>query len=89
MKSNNLDFAVSNLGEGNIPSSMSGVQFVDEQARVIYHSSLTEVNAILEADKDLPCFEMAGPRRVTYFDPSKLKNDSPLKLTQNSDVVND
>ena len=73
MKSNNLDFTVSNLGEGNIPSSMSGVQFVDEQARVIYHSSLTEVNAILEADKDLPCFEMAGPRRVTYFDPSKLK----------------
>lgn len=73
MKSNNLDFAVSNLGEGNILSPMSGVQFVDEQARVLYHSSLTEVNAILEADKDLPCFEMAGPRKETYFDPSKLK----------------
>ena len=73
MECSDMGFMVSNLGECRIPSPMSGVQFVNDDARVIYHSKLTEVESVLKAGKELPCFEMAGPRQKIYFDPSKLK----------------
>ncbi|MBW2121685.1 MAG: 6-phosphofructokinase, partial [Deltaproteobacteria bacterium] len=68
-----LDFSIQRLGECRIPSRMSGVQFVEEGERVLFHSNLTEVQALLDKGKRLPGFEMAGPRKMIYFDPSKLK----------------
>lgn len=68
-----MDFAVSRLGECRIPSTMSHVQFVDDEICLLYHSNLREVKALLEAGKRPACFEMAGPRQKIYFDPSKLK----------------
>ena len=73
MESNDPNFVVSRLGECRIPSMISGVQFVDDKERVLYHSNLQEIETLQEADKVLPCFEMAGPRQKIYFDPSKLK----------------
>ena len=73
MESNDPNFVVSRLGECRIPSMISGVQFVDDKERVLYHSNLKEIETLQEADKVLPCFEMAGPRQKIYFDPSKLK----------------
>ena len=73
MENNEMDFMVSKLGECRIPSTMTGVQFVNDEARILYHSNLSTVESTLEAGKELPCFEMAGPRQKIYFDPSKLK----------------
>jgi 6-phosphofructokinase 1 len=73
MTDNDLDLTVSRLGECRIPSPMSGVQFVEDDDQVLYHSTLKEIGAFLNAGKNPPYFEMAGPRGTIYFDPSKLK----------------
>ena len=68
-----LDLAISKLGECRIPSPMKGNQFVTDNDNVLYHSDERIIKELLGAGKDLPCFEMAGPREKIYFDPSKLK----------------
>ncbi|UCF81900.1 MAG: ATP-dependent 6-phosphofructokinase [Desulfobacteraceae bacterium] len=73
MECSDINFMVSKLGECRIPSTMTGVRFVNDEARILYHSNLSTVESTLEAGKELPCFEMAGPRQKIYFDPSKLK----------------
>ena len=73
MEINDLDFTISRLGECRIPSPMSGVQFVNEEAHVLYQGDLREIESYQKAGKRPPCFEMAGPREKIYFDPSKLK----------------
>ena len=73
MESNDPDFVVSRLGECRIPSTMSAVQFVDDDEIVLYQSHLRDVEDCLQAGKRPPCFEMAGPREKIFFDPSKLK----------------
>ncbi|MEJ2235883.1 MAG: ATP-dependent 6-phosphofructokinase, partial [Syntrophobacterales bacterium] len=74
MEVNDLDLIVPRLGECRIPSPMSGVNFVDDDAHVLYHGNLKAVERYQEAGKKPPCFEMAGPREKTYFDPAKLKS---------------
>ncbi len=73
MEINDLDLTVSRLGECRIPSPMNGVQFVSEEAHVLYNGDLREIESYQRAGKRPPCFEMAGPREKIYFDPSKLK----------------
>lgn len=73
MKINDLDLVVPKLGESRIPSPMSGVNFVADDAHVLYHGNLKTVESYQKAGKKPPCFEMAGPREKIYFDPSKLK----------------
>ena len=68
-----LNFEVSRLGGCRIPSPMSGMQFVNEEEHVLYHSNLSEVESLLHEGKQPPSFEMAGPREKIFFDPSKLK----------------
>ena len=73
MQNSDLDFTISRLGECRIPSPMSGVQFVSEEAHVLYSGDLREIENYQKAGKRPPCFEMGGPREKIYFDPSKLK----------------
>ncbi len=73
MEINDLDLRVSRLGECRIPSPMNGVQFVSEEAHVLYSGDLREIESYQKAGKSPPCFEMAGPREKICFDPSKLK----------------
>jgi 6-phosphofructokinase 1 len=68
-----LGLSVSRLGESRIPTPMSGVQFVNDEDRVLFNWNLKEVQAILNKGGVPPSFEMAGPRRKIYFDPSKLR----------------
>ncbi|MEE9529381.1 MAG: ATP-dependent 6-phosphofructokinase [Syntrophobacteria bacterium] len=73
MEVNDLDLIVPRLGECRIPSPMSGVNFVVDDAHVLYHGNLKTVERYQEAGKKPPCFEMAGPREKVYFDPAKPK----------------
>jgi 6-phosphofructokinase 1 len=52
---------------------MNGIQFTKEEERILFHSTVQDVNAFLKAGSVLPSFEMAGPREKIFFDPSKLK----------------
>jgi 6-phosphofructokinase 1 len=73
MKESDLGFTISKLGEGNIPSPMSGTNFVDNEEYVLYHSNSKEIESLIKAGKKPPGFELAGPREKIYFDHSKLK----------------
>jgi len=73
MESCNVDFQAANLGECRIPSPLVGLHFVDDDERVFYFSNPKDAKACLEAGEEPPSFEVAGPRRMIYFDPSKLK----------------
>jgi 6-phosphofructokinase 1 len=73
MDKSNSDFLISRLGECRIPSPMRGVQFVNDEARVLYHADFRQIEAYWREDTVPPSFEMAGPRDRIFFDPSKLK----------------
>ncbi|MCP4681657.1 MAG: ATP-dependent 6-phosphofructokinase [Desulfobacterales bacterium] len=73
MERNYSEFVVSRLGECRIPSMMSGVQFVDDEERVLYQSDLKNIEKIFQTGGTPSSFEVAGPRKKVYFDPSKLK----------------
>jgi 6-phosphofructokinase 1 len=68
-----LDLAVEKLGICRAPSPMTGVDFVDDQQRVLYHSILSDAQESLSETGELPSFELAGPRNKVFYDPSKLK----------------
>lgn len=69
----NTALKVQRLGRCRVPSPMLIGDFVGDDKRVLFHSSLEEAEAFIKADRPLPAFEMAGPRKKIYFDPSKLK----------------
>ncbi|MBW1721372.1 MAG: ATP-dependent 6-phosphofructokinase [Deltaproteobacteria bacterium] len=73
MEDQDLNFEISRLGECRIPSPARGMRFVDEAERLLYHSDLRKVEALLKQGSRPPSFETAGPREKIYFDPSKLK----------------
>jgi 6-phosphofructokinase 1 len=67
-----LDFTIEQLGVCRIPSRMSGVRFVGDEERVLYHATLHDMNPWLDRRVEPPAMETAGPRQMVYFDPSKL-----------------
>jgi 6-phosphofructokinase 1 len=68
-----LNFAISRLGECQIPSPLSGGRFVKDEEHVLYHSDLSAIKSYLEAGREPPRLELAGPREKIYFDPENLK----------------
>ena len=73
MEEKNLNFEVQRLGECRIPSPMDTTNFMGDEDHILYHSTLPEIQKFLDQGKKPPHFEMAGPRKNIYFDPSKLK----------------
>lgn len=73
MENKSLDFDIDTLGQCRIASPMSGVQFVGEDDHVLFHTDPNKIAPFFKAGKKPPAFELAGPRKKIYFDPSKLK----------------
>jgi len=73
MDETRLDLTIAKLGECRIASPIMGERFVSDEDRILYHSHAGYVENALRAGKKLPSFELAGPRKKIYFDPSKLK----------------
>ncbi len=67
------DLNVEKIGECRIENPMQDTSFVDDGDRVLYQSELKHLEPFLESCQAPPSFEMAGPRKMIYFDPSKLK----------------
>lgn len=66
MQAVDLDFTIATLGACRFPSPLSGVRFVGDDERVLYASTVAELQACRSS------LEMAGPRERLYFDPSQL-----------------
>ena len=72
MSDEDLDFTIARLGESRVPSPLSGVRFIDDDERVLYHATLAGVDVCLNKGVRPPSMESAGPRRRLFFDPPKL-----------------
>ncbi|MFC1578160.1 ATP-dependent 6-phosphofructokinase [Thermodesulfobacteriota bacterium] len=80
MHTESLITEVPALGKATLPSPLQkradetgSSSFVSDQDRVIIEVDDIRVNQMIKDAKALPCFELAGPRRRIFFDPSKLK----------------
>jgi 6-phosphofructokinase 1 len=67
-----LDFTIDQLGLCRVPSPMSGVRFVGDEERVLYHVTFAEMKSWLDKRLEPPAMETAGPRHRLFFDPSRL-----------------
>lgn len=72
MSEQDLDFSIARIGDCRVPSPMGGTRFAHDDERVLYHSRLEEVKPWIDARRQLPSMEAAGPREKIYFDPSQL-----------------
>jgi 6-phosphofructokinase 1 len=48
-------------------------QFIDDADSVLFHHRISDITPLLDSGQPVPSFEVAGPRKQIYFDPSKLK----------------
>ncbi|MCQ2607938.1 MAG: ATP-dependent 6-phosphofructokinase [Bacteroidales bacterium] len=76
-----MDFTIKTLGACKIksPLKLSKVtgdgmyDYVNDGERVLYSSSLTEVENCIKNGQPLSSFEKPGPKEYIYFEPSKTK----------------
>ncbi len=68
------------LGEAKIPSPAHNKErrkerqaFISDTERVVIDVNPSRIAETVREGKDLPSFEMAGPREKIYFDPSKMR----------------
>ena len=72
MPDGHLDFTITRLGECRIPSPMSGVRFTRDDEQVLYPATLAELRQRMRTAAEPPSMESAGPRRLLFFEPSRL-----------------
>lgn len=75
-----IDTAIPDLGERKIPSPLkrgdedgSKATYINDADRVLLDVHINRLNQMIKEKKELPSFELAGPRKKIYFDPSKLR----------------
>lgn len=80
MRYGDFDTSIPILGKAKIPSPIQRGEkgafsrsFVNDSDRIIIDVKLDDLIKLAEKGKDFPSFELAGPRRKIYFDPSKLR----------------
>ena len=71
---------IPNLGKAKIPTPVQkradgsdGISFVSDGDRIVIEIDDRRISEMFKDGLSLPCFELAGPRRHIFFDPSKLK----------------
>ncbi len=64
------DFFVPRLGEPVLDSPIKRMNFVSGEAKISYYSHVDAIADIIKQGKELPAFEVAGPRAKIFHDPS-------------------
>ena len=73
------DFAIRSLGPRTIESPLNAQfaelgnnhEFYTDDSRILVDHSMAAVKRALAAGEELPCFEVAGPRKKIHFDPQR------------------
>ncbi len=80
MHFDDIETTIPTIGAAKIPSPLELAKmaegeksFVDDAQRVLINVDMAEVQQEIRAGKEMPSFELAGPRKNIYFDPSKLR----------------
>ena len=73
MKKKTPDFEIQQLGEPTFLSPVASGYFTPDSKRILYNRYL-DTQDFTQTDKGVsPSIEVAGPRRMIYFDPSTVK----------------
>ena len=75
-----LDFTIERLGPCRFPSPMAGVRFVTDDDHVLYPGTTGELKRWTERGMEPPSFEVAGPRRETFFEPGQARCAQPCSI---------
>ncbi len=67
------EFQIEHLGAAKLKSPLIRSIFVESNARVMYHSELSDLEKELEHAEQILSFEKAGPRAKIYHDPAWSK----------------
>ena len=80
MKFEAIDTTIPTLGPLRVPSPIkrgekNGLRgsFVNDTDKVVLNVNVNTIMKMVADGKELPAFELAGPREKLYFDPSKLR----------------
>jgi 6-phosphofructokinase 1 len=80
MNTESIITEISSLGEAKISTPVQKradgsdvIRFVTDDHRVVIEIDDRHITRMINDGQKLPCFELAGPRRLIFFDPSKLK----------------
>lgn len=73
MEKLDLDFSIKMLGENKFSSPLSRFEFNQDDEYILYDDDLSEIKSFLDAGKEPPGFEAAGPREKLFFDSLNLK----------------
>jgi 6-phosphofructokinase 1 len=68
-----LDLSIQTLGPCQIPSPVSGTQFIPDSDRLLVPMDLETVSRHYSEKETPPAFELAGPREKIFFQPEKIK----------------
>jgi len=72
MTGQKLDFSIERLGECRFPSPMAEGRFLGAGERVMYHSRFDDIRPFIDAGKEPPMLELAGPQERLFFDPMAI-----------------
>lgn len=67
------DLSIEHLGECRFDSPLRETRFTAEAESVLVHNRWARIRDCLDRGEIPPAFEMAGPRRRIFFDPTRLK----------------
>ena len=80
MNTESMITEISTLGQAKISTPVQKradgtdvISFVSDDNRVVIEIDDRQITRMVNDGQKLPCFELAGPRRQIFFDPSKLK----------------
>ena len=80
MKTESIVTEIPTLGQAKISTPVQkradgtdGISFVSDDNRIVIEINDQQITRMVNDGQNLPCFELAGPRRQIFFDPSKLK----------------
>jgi 6-phosphofructokinase 1 len=67
-----LDFTTEKLGQNVFPSPMRDGRFTGDDERILYHCRFDDIRPFIDAGKEPPMLELAGPRERIFFDPATI-----------------
>lgn len=67
-----IDFSTERVGECRFPSPMQNDRFAGDNERILYHSRFDDIRPFINAGKEPPSLELAGPRERIFFDPTTV-----------------
>ncbi|MBW2545248.1 MAG: ATP-dependent 6-phosphofructokinase [Deltaproteobacteria bacterium] len=73
MKKKTPDFEIQELGEPTVPSPVTSGYFTPDSKRIRYDRYLHNLNSTQTSKETPPSIEIAGPRKMIYFDPKTVK----------------